>query len=322
MIDLSDFGANVLVYVGIFLGALMAFDGVWQLVSRSERSGMARNRRMRMIAKGADESEVLSLLKPQPAQWALHALPLIGTLPRDLQRAGMTVKPVVVLGLGLSLSLVIGLALTSRLTPPVAFAVGAAIGLLGPILVIRSRRDERMKHLVTQLPDALDLMARGLKVGHPLNTTIASVARDMADPVATEFGILVDQVAYGDDLVDAFRDLAERTDLEDVNYLATSVAIQNGTGGDLARVLLTLSRVIRGRIAMRRRIKAISAEGRATAAFMSFLPVFIFGSTSFLSPDYYAGVADDPYFRPVAITVVVLIVANALAMRRLVNFKI
>ena len=179
-----------------------------------------------------------------------------------------------------------------------------------------------MTKLVTQLPDALDLMARGLRVGHPLNATISTVARDMIDPVATEFGIIVDQISYGDDLVGAFRDFADRAGLEDVRYLATSVAIQNGTGGDLSLILLTLSKVIRARIAMRKRILAISSEGRLTAIFMSLLPVFIFGVTSVTSPTYYAGVSDDPLFRPIAIIVVFLIVANYLAMRRLVNFRI
>jgi tight adherence protein B len=183
-------------------------------------------------------------------------------------------------------------------------------------------RDDRMKVIVTQLPDALELMARGLRVGHPLNTTISTVARDMVDPIATEFGIIVDQISYGDDLVRAFRDFAERIELEDVDYLSTSVAIQNGTGGDLSRILLTLSKVIRARITMRKRILAISSEGRMTGMFMSMLPVFIFCSTSFLSPLYYFGVKDDPLFVPIAGLVVLLTIANFLAMRRLVNFRI
>ena len=322
MIRLPEFGIGIVVYIGIFLGVLMLFEGLWQLISRKERSGDARNRRMRMIAKGATTAEILGLLKPKEAQWGLSGLPFIGTLPSDIRRAGMTIKPAVLLGLGLMTAVVFGLALSSRINPVAAFGVATLVCLVTPVLIIRGRRDARMKTLTSQLPDALDLMARGLKVGHPLNETIASVARDMVDPVATEFGILVDQISYGDDLVSAFRDFAERSGVEDVNYLATSVAIQNGTGGDLSRILVTLSKVIRGRITMRKRILAISSEGRMTAWFMSLLPVFIFVSTSLASPTYYWGVSDDPMFKPVAIIVVSLVVANFLVMRRLVNFKI
>ena len=322
MIHLPEFGVGVVVYVGIFLGILLVFEGLWQLMSRSERPTDARNRRMRLIARGATTGEVLGLLKPKETRWVLHALPFIGSLPRDIRQAGMTIRPTTVLGLGLMTTVIFGLALSARIDPVLAFAVAGLVSLVVPVLIIRGRRDARMKKLTSQLPDALDLMARGLKVGHPLNATIASVARDMVDPVATEFGIIVDQISYGDDLVSAFRDFSDRSGVEDVNYLATSVAIQNGTGGDLSRILLTLSKVIRGRITMRKRIMAISSEGRMTAWFMSLLPVFIFASTSLTSPTYYFGVSDDPMFKPVAIAVVLLIVANFLAMRRLVNFKI
>lgn len=179
-----------------------------------------------------------------------------------------------------------------------------------------------MTAMTHQLPDALDLMARGLIVGHPLNTTIASVATDMQDPIGTEFGVMVDQISYGDDLVDSFVDFADRTDLEDVQYLAISVAIQAGTGGNLAQVLSTLAKVIRDRITMRKRIQAISSEGRLTSNFLSLLPVAILTFTMVTTPDYYGGVSGDPLFRPIAITVVVLMVVNYFAMRRLVNFKI
>ena len=322
MIALPEFGVGILVYVGIFLGVLLIFDGIWQLLSRGNGKDDDRNRRMRLIARGATTKDLLGLLKPKEAAWGLSGLPLIGTLPSDIRRAGLTVRPAVLVGLGLVATFTIGLALSSRVNPALAYLVASLIGLVVPVLVIRNRRNARMKTLTSQLPDALDLMARGLKVGHPLNATISTVARDMVDPVATEFGIIVDQISYGDDLVSAFRDFADRTGLEDVTYLATGVAIQSGTGGDLSRILMTLSKVIRARITMRKRIQAISSEGRMTAAFMSLLPVFIYGSTSLTSPEYYAGVSDDPLFKPIAIIVVSLIVANYLAMRRLVNFRI
>ena len=144
----------------------------------------------------------------------------------------------------------------------------------------------------------------------------------MADPIATEFGIVFDQVNYGEDLPDAFQEFAERVDLEDVNYLSASIGIQHGTGGDLANVIEVLSRVIRDRIAMRRKIRAISSEGRMSSWFLSALPFIIFGMTSVMSPDYYAGVADDPLFQPMAISIVFLTVMNVLVLKKLVEFRV
>lgn len=322
MMSTPQFGFGSLIYLGIFLGVLLIFEGLWQTLFRGEAKIEARNRRLRLIAGGASTEQVLQILKPKEAPWIFHRLPLIGNLPSDMRRGRILMKPGRFLTLCVGVTVTLVLVLATRINPALATAISLLIGLVLPVVIVRKKRDNRLKLLVSQLPDALDLMSRGLRVGHPLNATISSVARDMIDPVASEFGIMEDQISYGDDLVSAFRDFAERIGVEDVSYLATGVAIQNGTGGDLARILATLAKVIRGRITMRKRILAISSEGRLTAAFMSLLPVFIFGMTSLTSPTYYMGVSDDPMFRPIAIAVVVLVVGNYLAMRRLVAFKI
>jgi tight adherence protein B len=238
-----------------------------------------------------------------------------------LRQAGLSLTPLGFVAACAAAAAVVTVLASFALPPLVAIGAGIGLGCILPTLVLRLRQRKRIDALVRQLPDALDLMGRGLRVGHPLNATIASVANDMVDPIATEFGIMVDQIAYGDTLVDAFGDFADRIDTEDARYLAVSVAIQNGTGGDLAQVLSTLALVIRDRMSMRRKIKAISAEGRLTSTFLSGLPVFIFVSTSISAPGYYADVMDDPLFRPFAIVVVTLIVVNYLIMRRLVNFR-
>ncbi|MFZ1725991.1 MAG: type II secretion system F family protein [Albidovulum sp.] len=319
---LPEFEMNSLAYVGIFLGVLLAFEGLRQVFTRSESVSEAKNRRMRMIAAGASTQDVLNLLNPSHGRWHLSGIPLLGNLPRALRQAGMTVSPRLFILACLSASAIFSAALSTRFVPIIAIGASVAICFVLPLLLVRFAQKRRMAKLVSQLPDALDLMARGLKVGHPLNATIASVASDMNDPLATEFGIMVDQISYGDDLVDAFMEFADRTDLEDVRYLAVSVAIQAGTGGNLAEVLNTLSSVVRDRISMRKRILAISSEGRLTSIFLSCLPLLILASTSITAPDYYSGVSDDPLFRPVAAVVAALVIANFLVMRRLVRFKI
>jgi tight adherence protein B len=148
------------------------------------------------------------------------------------------------------------------------------------------------------------------------------VAQEMSDPIGSEFGIIFDQINYGDELPEAFQDFAERVDLEDIHYLSASIGIQHGTGSDLAHVVELLAKVVRSRLMMRRKVRAISAEGRASAAFLSCLPVLMFVFTSISAPTYYAGVYDDPFFPPMATAVVLLTVANALILRKLVNFHV
>lgn len=322
MIDALASVLPFLPFLGIFVGSLLIYEALRQVLSRSESRGEARNRRMRLVAAGTSTAERLNLLKPASSGRWPAGLPLIGTLPADLRRAGRTTAPVTFLTLCLLAVAAFSLAGDYLVPLPLAMLVGVTLGLALPLVILQARGRRRLALLTRQLPDALDLMSRGLRVGHPLNATIAAVAREMPDPVAMEFGIITDQVSYGDNLPDAFDDMARRIGTEDIRYLAVSIAIQHGTGGDLAAVLNTLARVIRDRISMRKRIRAISAEGRLSAWFLSCLPVAIIGFTGIMAPTYYGDVTGDPAFRPLAITVLALIVANALALRKLVNFRI
>lgn len=321
MIDFLEFGLTPMLFVGVFLGMLLAFEGIRQILSRSESASETRNRRMRMIAKGATTEDVLNLLKPKQGGWVTTKVPFIGELPATLQQAGITIKPQTFLLILAMATFAVVIFAARYVIPPIAVAFAFVTCTAIPIAIVRFVSRKRMAALERQLPEALDLMARGLIVGHPLNTTIAAVANEMDDPIASNFGIMTDQIAYGDDLVESFIEFAERTDVEDVRYLAISVAIQNGTGGDLGQVLQTLAKVIRDRISMRKRILAISSEGRLTSIFLSLLPVLIFVATSVTSPGYYGDVSDDPLFRPFAMAVVGLVVVNFLVLRRLVDFR-
>jgi tight adherence protein B len=306
-----------LVYIGVFIGALLAFEGVRQVLARGEGVAQARNRRMRMIARGASSSDVLNLLRDDAGKRGL--LSRVSTV---IRQSGLNIRLPGVLAIAVALGLVALLA-TSRVLPPaLAAPLSAATAVLVPAIVVIGARRRRMDKLARQLPEALDLMSRGLKVGHPLNVTIASVASEMPDPIGTEFGIAQDQVSYGDTIIDAFSDMADRLDIEDVRYLSVSIGIQHGSGGNLARVLQVLSKVIRDRAMMRKKILAISAEGRFSAMILSALPFGIFGMISMTTPSYYGDVRHDPLFMPAMVTILTLVALQAVILYRLVSFKI
>ncbi|MCE5972030.1 type II secretion system F family protein [Sinirhodobacter sp. WL0062] len=311
-----------LIYLGIGLGVLLVFTAFTQLVSRRENRTEARSRRMKMVAEGRSAEERLQLLRPPPREGILARLPFIGGLPQYMRRAGLTMRPETFLTICVGIAVLVSTTLMQMLTPVLAIAAGIAVGIILPVGALQLKTSRQNRALMMQLPDALDMMARGLKIGHPLSTSIGSVARQMNDPIGTEFGIIYDQVSYGDDLPDAFHEFAERVDLEDAFYLAASIGIQHGTGGDLARVLEVLAKVIRGRITMRRKIKAISSEGRASAYFLSLVPVAMYGFTSITAPNYYGGIKDDPYYLPMMGIITVLVVLNGLVLRKLVDFRI
>ncbi len=275
----------------------------------------------RLVRSGKTEEQILEVLKPKTKKGLLTNLPFVGDLAAAMRAAGMTMPPEV-FALICAAGFVLVAGAGSTVTHPIlAFSLAALFFLIAPLLIVDNARKKRVDRLVRQLPDALDLMARGLKVGHPLNATLRSVADEMPDPIGTEFGIVIDQIAYGDDLGDAMRDLAARIPEEDIQYLAVAVGIQHGTGGDLGRILSTLANVIRGRMTMRRRIRAISSEGRLSAIFLSCLPVFIAIFTTVTSPSYYGDVMDSPLFIPIAIVIFILVTMNAIILRKLVTFR-
>ena len=311
-----------LIYVVMALGVFILFTGVNQLLRGSENRNESKSRRLKMINEGASTGELLALLKPEKKGGILTHIPFVGDLPSLITQAGYVIQPERLVFLCV-LTTVVLLAIGINVTDPLkAAGIALGVGMVLPIMVLKSKRTKRMTSLIHQLPDSLDLLARGLKVGHPLNTSIGAVGNEMSDPIGTEFGLIFDQVSYGDDLVDAFQEFADRVDLEDVHYLSASIGIQHGTGGDLARVIEVLAKVIRTRIAMRRKIQAISSEGRLTAWLLSALPLVIFGFTSYLTPSYYGSVSTDPMYMPMAAAVVFFTVLNFFVMRKLVNFHI
>lgn len=312
---------NLILFAGVFLGVLLAFEGTRQLLSRRETAREATSRRMKLIKSGVAADEVLKIINPPVQTSWLTKIPFLHDLPLLLRQSGVKVGAGAFLMLCLIGSIPLAIGGSFLLPPFLAGPVGVLATVFLVMAVLRHVAAKRITKMTAQLPDALDLMARGLKVGHPLNATIASVAEDMPDPIATEFGILVDQVSFGEEIVDAFRELATRVDTEDFKQLSVAVAIQHGTGGNLARVLRVLADVIRKRAIMKRKIRALSSEGRVSAQILSVIPVLIFGLSSVLSPQYYWDVADDPMFKPIAIITVVLVIANAVVLKKLVSFK-
>ncbi|MBV9262089.1 MAG: type II secretion system F family protein, partial [Pseudolabrys sp.] len=203
-------------------------------------------------------------------------------------------------------------------------ALGAVVfcSTLLPLFVLKIKRGRRQKAFGGQFPDALDIIVRSLRAGHPVPIAISMVAREMADPIGSEFGVVADEITYGADLETAMRNLHFRVGQDDLPLFVTAVAIQGSTGGNLGEILQNLSSVIRERFKVRRKIRALAAEGRLSALILSALPLCIFAAVQILTPGFYASVWQEP------MTKISLALAGAwmgvgnIIMYRLVNFKV
>jgi tight adherence protein B len=191
-----------------------------------------------------------------------------------------------------------------------------------PFLVLKMLRGRRQKKFGAQFPDALDIITRSLRAGHPVPIAVTMVGREMTDPIGSEFGVVSDEITYGADLESAMRNLYARIGSDDLPLFVTAVAIQGSTGGNLGEILENLSGVIRDRFKMRRKIRALAAEGRASAMILSALPIGMFIVIQFISPDFYASVWNVPLTKEMLFGAAAWMAIGNLIMFKMVNFKI
>ena len=195
-------------------------------------------------------------------------------------------------------------------------------GLFLPYFTLRMLRGRRQKKFGAQFPDAIDIIVRSLRAGHPVPIAVNMVAREMPDPIGSEFGIVADEITYGADLETAMRNLYFRIGQDDLPLFVTAVAIQGSTGGNLGEILENLSGVIRQRFKMRRKIRALAAEGRASALILSSLPIGMFVVIQVVAPDFYGSVWHVDITKTILGMAISWMLVGNLVMYKMVNFKI
>lgn len=311
----------VLVGIAVFLLAEVAWLA---LASRSSHKSRV-NRRLRIFENAANQQDVLLILRRERGLSAQgrYRLPLIW-FNRLLTQSGIGVSARRLVSL-VSIPAFIGWIVVYvwsgggwLLATLAAFAIA---GIL-PILVLLYKRRKRRTRFEQLLPDAVDIMVRSLRAGHPLPVAISMVGRELPDPIGTEFGMTADEMTYGLDLETAMGNMAARVGQDDLSLLVVAISIQAKTGGNLAEILRNLAIVLRARFKMRRRIKAVSAEGRFSAIGLSILPVAVFALLNVVAPDFYGGIWGDPLVHKVLGFALGMMAVGNLIMFRMVNFRI
>ena len=315
-----------ILYTALFIGVLLFIEGIYYLIQDSRGGTQATvNRRLRMLATGESSAEILRKLRRQSEKTGIQMIAQI--LPRFDQmitHAGLTIpvtRMLTIMG-GLSLVVFVGLLVLKTFAVGLALVIAGAVGVGLPILYLSRRKRLRLKRFGEQLPDALDLIVRSLRAGHPINSAMTMVATEMADPIGTEFGIVVDEMTYGLDLRAALHSLAKRVPQGDLQFMIVTIEIQHATGGDLSEVLAGLADVIRDRFRIFLKISSVSAEGRFSARLVSALPFLVGGAVMVLNPTYFMAVSDDPLFIPYFAAAFVWMMIGNFIMWRMVNFRV
>ncbi|MDP5185437.1 type II secretion system F family protein [Blastococcus sp. BMG 814] len=204
-----------------------------------------------------------------------------------LERAGLTTTlPNFVLAVGLTA--VVGAVIGGLLGGPVLAVLVVVMVPFGAKLLLGLLAGRRQSAFADQLDDSLQLMASSLRAGHSLLRAVDSVSHEAEAPTSEEFARIVNETRVGRDLNDALDEVADRMGSDDFTWVAQAIAIHREVGGNLAEVLDAVGNTIRERNAIRRQVKALSAEGKLSAIVLMALP---FGVTAFLSvsnPEYLA----------------------------------
>lgn len=242
---------------------------------------------------------------------------------RRLQAAGAPFTAVqVVLG---SVGLFFGfLVLLTLVRLPFLAALGLSVwgGFAGPLLLISWLARRRRAQFTQQMPQAVDLIARSLQAGHPVTTAMTVAARQMPDPIGPEFEMVMAEINLGQDRDVALRNLLQRFPIPELRMFAASMEVTRESGGDLAEVFLKLGDTMRSKGQLRKKVAALSAEGRMTFWIVSLLPLGVVGSLMLLRPEYYATAAKDPHFLPLITVSPTLWAIGALMIWRMINFRI
>jgi len=315
-----------LLYGAIFFGVFLMIEGIYLIAfGKSVRLESKVNRRLELLDKGEDPEEVLNILRKEREQHkGQRGIPIIAPLSDKAEKANIAFTPIGLVIVTVVIAVMSFLMLTFMTSSGIAVRIGLSIvfGYGAVYLWLNNKAKKRIALFEEQLPDAVELIVRSLRVGHPFSSAINVVAQEMPDPLGTEFGIIVDESTYGSEVTESLNTMASRIDIQDVNFLTVAVGIQSQSGGNLAEILDGLAKVIRSRFKLFRRVKAITAEARWSGWFLSVFPVAALIVIQLIEPGHYDDVSESTVFVPAVIFVCVMLLINVLVMRWLVDIKV
>jgi tight adherence protein B len=311
-----------IIYALAFGAAALGVQGLYWYFFRNRREQKAINRRIALAAELSNPTAVLAALRRERGADLFPSIKAFDALRRLLVQTGLRVSlsrlivwfSLLAAGLYGAFFVLVG-------SNPLGFALAPTAALALVYLFLLRTRGRRLRRFGEQLPDAIDVIVRGLRAGHPFRVAIELVSREMPDPIGSECGILSDEITYGLEQRGAIDNLVQRVGLPDLAFLSIAINIQSQTGGNLAEILSRLSVLLRQRLRMRLKVRVITAEGRMSALFLSLTPFVLFGVITLVSPGYFGEISNHPLVPPAVVVGASLLILGNFVLYRMVNFK-
>lgn len=301
MPDLS--GTNS-IFVAIFVGALIVFGAI-AMAWTSGSSAVVTKRIGKITGRTKAERNAPSVVSVRRRDLDLpeaggrrllsRVIPGRAKIAARLAKAGKSTSPEAYALISFGLGLIVALALiaTLKLGVLIALPIGAAAGVLLPWLVLSRLAARRTAKFLELFPDAIDLLVRSVRVGLPIAEAISIGGRDLPDPIGAEFARMSNSIRLGRTFEEAMWEVAFRLEIPEFNFFATSLAVQRETGGNIAETLSNLGSLIRARHQMKKKVRALSSEARASAWIVGSLPFAMFLLLMLINPAYILALIND-----------------------------
>lgn len=314
----------------IFFAVFLAVEGlyIWWNSSRGpDAKRMAKRLRM-MSAGGHIDSSVSSVLKQRllsnspGLEGLLLRLPRVTSIDRFIVQSGSewTVGSFLGFTIGLFFSgLLVGLVL--RFPPAVALVIGFVLAIL-PLQYLIYLRNKRLKRFDQLLPEALDLIGRALRAGHAFPSALQMAGTELPDPVGEELRQTFDEINFGVDTASALENLAGRVPSVDLGFFVIAVLIQRETGGNLSEVLDNISSIIRERLKLFGKVRALSAEGKFSAITLSILPFATAFLLYLINPEFMSLLWTEPVGVYLIAGGVTFMILGSLWMRKIIQIRV
>jgi tight adherence protein B len=282
----------VFMAVGLLLAMVLAYAALSGPSASKESNRRLQAVRFRHSENTNDKVEAqyrktVAARKPNSSRMQGKSATKLETLAHRLHRTGKKISLTQYLyvsgGIGLGITAIIWMATGALL---LALGAGILVGAGFPHMAVGMMINKRLERFTTRLPDALDLLIRGLRSGLPVTETLGVVAAELPGPIGEEFKLVTDRMKVGRTMEEALQETADRLNIPEFNFFCITLAIQRETGGNLAETLSNLSDVLRKRAQMKLKIKAMSSESKASAYIVGSLPFIVFGLIWSINPIY------------------------------------
>ena len=311
----------------VFAAVFFLVLGLTTPASGDSRMRRALRRRLERIGAEALD-DVASILREKyltslsPLERRLEEMPFMQRLAAMGEQAGRPKPGYQVVMNSLILALIGGVMGGVLLQNGFAGLCAAIAGFAAPYLRLSIQRRRRLEKLEEQMPDAIDVIKRALRAGHPFNAAIKLVADDMDQPIAKEFELTFSDLNYGGEVRRALLGLLSRVPSVTVMALVTSVMVQRETGGNLAEILDQIAKVVRGRFRFERRVRTLSAEGKMSAWILALVPLGLVVIMSIASPGYLPILLSNPLGHKMLYVAGILGVIGIVWIRRIIKIEV